>query len=463
MDMNMNQGLLQQQKLIMTSEMQQSLKILQMSILELQEDVERELQENPLLEIEQEDKENPDSEYIDEKDEIDYNKLISKNEKYDYENTNFNSDFNDSERIDPLNFIIEKTTLKDYLKDQIRDLHEKQEIIRICEYIIECINERGYLDCEIEDISGNLRVPVIEVYYALKIVQGFQPSGIAARNLKECLNIQLKKRNIEDPNIYKLVEEHLALLGENKIKDISKILDVDIKKAQEYSEIIRSLEPKPSRGFNTGDVENYAIPEAYIRKIGDEFYILMNGSLLPRLTINQLYKDIMKSKENEQAIEYIKEKLNSAVSLIKGIENRNRTIYNIIEKIVELQKSYFEKGEQYLKPMTISQISSSLDLHESTVSRAIRDKYIGTPYGTKKIKELFTTGIGSNSPEEDVSASLIKKEIKTLIENENRSKPMSDQEICNILNSRKLEISRRTVAKYREEMGIASSSKRKVY
>jgi RNA polymerase sigma-54 factor len=463
MDMNMQQGLVQQQKLILTSEMQQSLKILQMPIFELQQDVERELEENPLLEIEQGEVESLDKDYSEEKDDFDFSKLINYKENINYENANYSNETNDSETVDPLNFIIGKVTLRDYLIEQIHDLNEEKRVIRICNYIVESIDERGYLDCEAEDISEKLNVSIKEVENALEIVQGFQPCGIAARDLRECLNIQLRSRNVEDRNIYKIVEDHLELLSQNKIKEISKLLNIDIKKVQEYCDLIRSLEPKPSRGFNTGNLENYAIPEAYIRKIGNEFYILMNGNLLPRLTINKLYKDLMEKKEDSQVLDYIKDKLNSAVFLIKGIENRNRTIYNILEKIVDIQKQYFEMGEQYLKPMTIGQIAEKLNLHESTVSRAIRDKYVGTSYGTKKIKDLFTTGLESNLSENNVSNSLIKKEIKGLIDIEDRKKPMSDQDICNILVGKGVEISRRTVAKYREEMGICASSKRKIY
>jgi RNA polymerase sigma-54 factor len=434
-----------------------------MPIFELQQDVERELEENPLLEIEQGEVENLDKDYSEEKDDFDFSKLINHKENINYENANYSNDTNDSEIVDPLNFIIGKVTLRDYLVEQIHDLNEEKRVVRICNYIVESIDERGYLDCEAEAISEKLNVSIKEVENALEIVQGFQPCGIAARDLRECLNIQLRSRNVEDRNIFKIVEDHLELLSENKIKEIAKLLNIDVKKVQEYCDLIRSLEPKPSRGFNTGNLENYAIPEAYIRKIGNDFYILMNGNLLPRLTINKLYKDLMEKKEDNQVLDYIKDKLNSAIFLIKGIENRNRTIYNILEKIVDIQKQYFEMGEQYLKPMTIGQIAEKLNLHESTVSRAIRDKYVGTSYGTKKIKDLFTTGLESNLSENNVSNSLIKKEIKALIDIEDRKKPMSDQDICNILVGKGVEISRRTVAKYREEMGICASSKRKIY
>lgn len=468
----------QQQKLALTSEMKHSLKILQMPIHELEQDVIKELEENPLLEVIQ------DSEVKEEKNdingnekieykesaenddsrnkEINYKQLINDNEDVRYENVNYKSE--DEEKTDPLNFIIEKKTLKDYLKEQVYDLNESNNVIRICNYVIENIDERGYLGCSVEEISNELKISVEQVNYALELVQGFQPHGIAARDLKECLKIQLTKKNIQDENIYKLIEENLELIADNKIKEISKKFNLDVKKVQEYCNLIKTLEPKPSRGFYTGNTENYIIPEAYIKKIGNDIYILMNDNVLPRLTINQLYKDILINEKDEHALSFVKEKLNSAVFLIKGIEHRNSTIYNILEKIVEMQKKYFELGEQYLRPMTIGDIAVKLNLHESTISRAIRDKYISTPHKVIRIKDLFTTAIKSeDADEENVSSSFVKKEIKKLIEGESKSKPLSDQDIADTLKIKNIKISRRAVAKYRDEMGIAASSKRKVY
>lgn len=189
----------------------------------------------------------------------------------------------------------------------------------------------------------------------------------------------------------------------------------------------------------------------------------MNESVLPKLAINQFYRDIIKKQNDDNALSYVKTKLNNAVILIKGLESRNKTLYKILEKIVALQNDYFHFGEKHLKPMTITQIAQFLNLHESTISRAIKDKYISTPFNVVKIKDLFTTGIESKAMEENVSSKIIKREIKKLIDNENRSKPLSDQDISTMLKELKIEISRRTVAKYREEMGISSSSKRKVY
>jgi RNA polymerase sigma-54 factor len=461
MDMNMLQGLVQQQKLILTTEMQQSLKILQMPIFDLQRDIIRELEENPLLETVQEERSKDEKEYSDTNEDIDYKQLVKEKEIINYDNLNYNKDDND--KVDPLNFVIEKKTLKDYLAEQVIDLKEDDEIIDICNYIIESIDERGYLSCRVEEISEDLKVSIEQVEWALNLVQSFHPWGVAARDLKECLKIQLAKKHICDDKVFTLIDDCLELIAENKLKEIGKRLNLDVTKVQEYCNIIKSLEPKPSRGFYTGNIENYVIPEAYIKKIGNDLYILMNESALPRLTVNHLYKDIIKQQENGQALDYVKGKLNSAVYLIKGIEQRNRTIYNILEKIVEVQKEYFDLGEQHLKPMTIGDIASKLSIHESTVSRAIKDKYICTPFSTIKIKDLFTTGIESNLSNENVSSNLIKKEIKKLIDGEKKSKPLSDQDISNQLKDMKIEVSRRTVAKYREEMGISSSSKRKVY
>lgn len=479
--MDMSQGMLQnlqqQQKLVLTQEMKYSLKILQMPIHELEQDVVKELEENPLLDIVQEAEVKEERTDINEEEkaefkelvendenrskEINYKQLVSDNEDSRYENVSYKSE--EEEKIDPLNFIIEKKTLKDHLKEQLQELNENSKILNICAYIIENIDEKGYLGCEISEIIAEAKTTNEQVEYALELVQGFTPPGIAARDLKECLKLQLLRKGIQEEAVYTLIDEDLQLIADNKLKEISKKMNLDIKKVQEYCNIIKTLEPKPSRGFFTGNQEKYVVPEAYIKKIGKDIYILMNDNVLPRLTINQLYKDILKNEKDEQALTYVKEKLNSAVSLIKGIEHRNSTIYNILETITKIQKQYFELGEQYLKPMTIADIAGKLNLHESTISRAIRDKYISTPYKVIMIKDLFTTAIQSDMEEESISSSLVKREIKKLIEAEKKSRPLSDQDICDMLKDKNIKISRRAVAKYRDEMGIAASSKRKVY
>lgn len=455
MNLDFSLNLTQEQKLVMTQQMQLSVKLLQMSSFELEQYIGKEIQENPVL-----DAKDAPSDGTSKEDEIDYKQLIKYLEFDNYAHHN-NYVKDDQEEVSPFAFISEKKSLKEYLKEQIRDTSESDYIKSICFYIIENIDSRGYLDISDGEIMNEINISKELEAHAVKIVQSLEPYGVGARNLKECLKIQIQKKGIEDNNIYKIIDEYLELIAENKYSNIAKELNIDVKQAQKYGDIIKLLEPKPSRGFYTGEETKYIAPDAYIRKIDDRYYIIMNDDLLPKLSINTMYKDIINDEGDKDAVDYVKEKLNSAMFLIKSIQHRKSTIYRVLEKILELQRDYFDYGEQHLKPMTLKQIAESLNMHESTISRAIRDKYIYTNMGTIKIKDLFTTGISSSFNGEDVSVNLIKKAIKELVDNEDKKKPLSDQSICDILNQKNMNISRRTVAKYREELGIKSSKGRK--
>ncbi|WP_173664602.1 RNA polymerase factor sigma-54 [Clostridium botulinum] len=453
--MNFGLSLTQEQKLIMTQQMQLSIKLLQMSTYELQQYVEKEVQENPVLDSQNIHKEDKGIE------DINYKKLI-KHLEYNGNEYGSYSSYNKEEETSPFNFISNEKSLKEYLQEQIIELNENKYIKSICIYIIENIDDKGYLPVRDEEISEELKVPLHSIEEAIDIVQSLEPDGIGARNLKECLKIQLKKKSINNSKICEIIDNFLPLVAENRYNVISKKLSISIKKAQEYGDVIKTLQPKPSRGFYTGDEVKYIVPDAYIKKIDNEYYIIMNEELLPKLTVNNLYKDIVLNDTDENAVEFVKEKLNSAIFLIKSIENRKSTIYRVLEKILEIQRDYFDLGIKFLKPMTLKEIADSLGMHESTISRAIRDKYINTNRGTILIKNLFTTGItANNSTGEDISVEFIKREIKELIDKEDKKKPISDQIICNILNNKGIQISRRTVAKYREELGIQSSKCRK--
>lgn len=448
-------NLTQEQKLIMTQQMQLSVKLLQMSNFEIQTYIEKEIQENPVLDAEYRKNEVDSGKSTEE---IDYKKFIKYLEFDDYGHGNYSKD---EEEVSPFNFISAKKSLKEYLIEQIIELDENNEIKAICKYMVENIDERGYLDVTLDEIEKELKISKELSEKALTVIHGLDPVGIGARDIKECLTLQLKNKNVEDENLFIIVEDYLEMIAENKYNIIAKDLKISVKEAQEYGDIIKSLEPKPARGFFTGEEIKYIIPEAYIKKIDGEFCIIMNDGFIPKLNINQLYKQIINGEEDKDTVKFVKDKLNSAVFLIKSIRQRESTIYNILEKMVEIQKDYFQLGEEYLKPMTLKEIADSLQIHESTVSRAIRDKYIHTERGTVKIKDLFTTGISSMDSFDDISTKLIKKEIQELIEAEDKEKPYSDQKICDLLKKKNMDISRRTVAKYREEMGIKSSSKRK--
>jgi RNA polymerase sigma-54 factor len=454
MNMNFDLTLSQEQKLVMTQQMQLSIKLLQMSSIELQEHIDKELQENPVLDFASSEEKNEEV-----NNRIDYKELIKyldfdKYGQHHYEKS-------EDEEVSPFNFVSEKTSLKKFLRDQLVDLSVKDYLMPICEYIIDNLDEKGYLDMPLEEVISLLAEDEDDAIEALEIVQSLDPPGIGARDIKECLKLQLERRNIRDEKLFTIIDYHLNDIADNKYGAISKAQEIDLRKAQQYGDIIKTLQPKPSSGFYTGEEIRYIAPDAYIRKIGEVYHIIMNENLVPKLNINEIYKGIIKDERDKDAVEYVKDKINSAMFLIKSIEHRKSTIYKVLEKIVQIQREYFEFGEGFLKPMTLKDISEDINMHESTVSRAIKDKYINTSRGTIKIKDLFTVGLSSVNNEEDVSTSIIKKEIKAMIDKEDKSKPLSDQSICEYLNEKGMNISRRTVAKYREEMNIKPSSKRK--
>lgn len=456
MKMDFNLNLIQEQKLIMTQQMQLSVKILQMTVFELKEYIDKQVEENPVLDIKYDIQEQKQL-----RDKIDLKKFMDYLEADNYSDKN-NFDYFDcrEEQVSPFAFISQKKSLKDYLTEQITDLNQSDYVKQICMYIIENLDNKGYLSSTVEEICREIHAKIEDVEYCLNIVQSLEPDGIGARDLKECLKIQLKKKDVNDEDIYNIIDNYLELLAENKISELAKKLNIDNKKAQEYCDFIKKLEPKPSRGFYTGESVKYVIPDAYIRKIDGEYYIIMNDDILPKLNINPLYKNIVSnSSKDSKTSNYVKQKINSALFLIKSIQHRKSTIYKILEQILDYQKDYFEYGKDYLKPMTLKKIAKKVGVHESTVSRAIRDKYIHTDMGTIRIKDLFSTAIHSHN--EDVSNLKIKNKILELINNEDKKKPLSDQKICEHLKKYNMNISRRTVAKYREELKIKSSSKRK--
>lgn len=465
MNLDFELNLSQQQKLVMTQQMQMSMKMLQMSSIELNEYVEKEMEENPLLEKEYNEKsqESLINKENDFNDKVDYDKFI----KYlDFEDYGHENNYKGEDEVSPFNFISREESLREYLTTQLGEVEVMNSQKRICEYIIENLDGKGYLPDSISDIAAQLKVREDKVLEALKIVQSFDPDGIGARNLEECLKLQLEKKDIDDKNLFYIIDEHLNNIAENKYNVIAKDLNITPKEAQEYGDIIKKLEPKPSRGFYTGDETKYIVPDAFIKKLDGEFFIIMNDNSIPRLSINNVYKALVAGDENNDkaAREYVKNKINSAVFLIKSIEQRKSTLYAVLNEIIDYQREYFDNGIKYLKPMTLKDMANRIEMHESTVSRAIREKYIYTDRGIVKIRDLFTTGISSENENSDsMSSSSVKGKIKDLVEKEDANNPLSDQKICDILNSEGMNISRRTVAKYREEMNIKSSSKRRRY
>lgn len=457
MKLDFNLNLAQEQRLIMTQQMQLSIKLLQMSTYDLREYIENEFLENPILEGDfdflQDDKKYEDK--------IDYKEMIKYLEFDNYGSQSY-GEYNKDDDVSPFNFISDKESLTEYLKEQLIESEEDEYKKAIVSYMIESLDNKGYLDMPLEEICCELNISLELGKEALEILQDLEPDGIGARDLRECLKIQLIKKGMLDDNLEKIIDEYLDLIADNKFNLIAKNLKITPKEAQDLGDIIKKLEPKPSRGFYTGDDVKYIIPDAAIRKIDGEYFVIMNEGVIPRLSISNIYKDALNNKEDKNTENYVKEKLNSAIFLIKSIEQRKSTLLKILEKVVENQKDYFDKGQKYLKPMTLKDMAEMIGVHESTVSRAIKDKYILTSFGTVKIKDLFANGLSVNKSDgEEIAVINIKKQIKTIIDEEDKKKPLSDQAICDKLNENNLNISRRTVAKYREELEIKSSSKRK--
>ncbi|URZ01718.1 RNA polymerase sigma-54 factor [Clostridium felsineum] len=463
MNLNFELNLTQQQKLVMTQQMQMSIKLLQMSNIELNDYIKRELEENPLLEGKE--RQN-DKEYRSDMSKVDYKEFIKylDFDNYTHENYHYR---NEEEEVSPFNFIGNKKSFTEYLLDQLGEISIDRYTRPICEYIIENLNSNGYLPDTIEDISRDLHKNFKSVQKALEIVQSLDPSGVGARDISECLKLQIKRKNVNDITLMEIVDKHLADIAENKYSLMAKELNIDPKEAQEYGDYIKSLEPKPSRGFYTGDEVKYVVPDAFIRKIDNDFYVIMNDSSLPKLSINSTYKNILNNENDKKDVEYVKEKLNSAMFLLKSIEQRKSTLHEVLNEILKYQNDYFNGITNYLKPMTLKDISEKLEIHESTVSRAIREKYVYVDTkGLLKIRDMFTTGISTlvnQANKEDLSTQKIKNEIKELIAKEEKESPLSDQKISEVLKEKGMNISRRTVAKYREEIGIKSSAKRKRY
>lgn len=467
MDMNMKQNIQQEQKLLLTNDMKLSLQLLQMPINDLQECIEKELDENPLLEIDyNKSADNEETDYEDTKKEEEafyYDKFI-KNHNYDnYGSEIIYHDLDDDYDSNPFNYISQTASLKDYLKEQLLERNENEEVLDICAYLIEFINEDGFITEDVQDIALFISKPYPLIYNALEILKDFQPWGIGAKDFRESLMIQLKKHNNYNEKIEEIIMKHLELLAGNKLKELAKILGDTVENVQNYANIIKSLEPKPARGFYTGEVTQYIVPEAFLKKVGQEYYIIMNDDILPKLNVNSYYQRILKKNSSQETVSFMKDKINNALALMKGIEQRRNTIYRIIEKITEYQKDYFDKGEAYLKPMNMKELAVELNLHESTVSRAVKDKFISVPGGTIRLRDLFTNGINNGTEKENISTNVIKKEIHRLIKEEDKLNPLSDQTIYELLTNQNMNISRRTVAKYREELGIRSSGKRKVF
>jgi RNA polymerase sigma-54 factor len=340
------------------------------------------------------------------------------------------------------------------------DVTEQQRAA--AELIIGNIDDSGFLQTPIEEISANTGHSVEELQDMLNLIQTFHPVGVGARDLKECLQIQLRRLGKEGSLEYQIVDEHLADLGRRRLPEVARRLGVNVEQVQRAANFISTLDPKPGQIF-TPDPNSYVLPDVSVDKVGDEYAISLNGDQVPHLRISKTYKDLMTHGSNGTEVrDYIREKIRSGKFLIKSIHQRQQTILNIANEIVKRQQEFLENGSAFLKPMTMAQIAETVGVHETTVSRAISGKYMATPQGVFEMKYFFTPGY-QTAGGAALSNTSVKEAIAELVRNEDTRNPLSDKEIVEILSDRGIPIARRTVAKYRAELNILPSNLRRQY
>ena len=481
MDLGLRQQLKLTQQLVMTPQLQMAIKLLQLSRLELMDTIHQELEQNPALE---ESLEAPDDKRIDEtanpdevlnpssttsevsieekihEDHVDWNNYID--EYNSPGRVNFESERRETPSFE--SFLTKKDSLKDHLLWQLMMVSPDPKDEEIGSAVIGNINNDGYLDSTAEDIAESLACGPDDVEKVIVLIQSFDPVGVGARNLRECLQIQAKHFNLENTVVTRIIADHLHHLENKNYKLIAKTLKVKIDDIITAVSIIRELEPKPGREFNDEE-PYYIIPDIYVYKVEDEFVIMLNEDGMPRLQLNSYYQNAIKKNEviQDNVKSYLKDKMRSAAWLIRSIHQRQKTIYRVMESILSFQKEFFEKGIMYLKPMVLRDVAEQIEMHESTISRVTTNKYVHTPQGIFELKYFFNSSIKSFDGA-FVSSASVQDQIKHLIEAENPKKPYSDEKISKILREKfNIDIARRTVAKYRENMKILSSSKRKQY
>lgn len=465
------------QKLILTPQLQQAIKLLQLPHLELSQFLNQELMENPLLEetvdeisieeLTQEEKNSIEIEDSNEDTGVSLEKLMMSFtvDEYFKERSSDGRDmgyFNPGTVTPPSfeQFLSKKPDLYDHLTWQLRLSNVPESIKKIGEIIIGNIDENGYLVASIEEImqAANTRKETAEE--ALNVIQSFDPPGIGARNLAECLQLQLKALNLQNTIVEKIISNNMDELGKKKYNAIAQQYNLPLKDIMAAVKIIEGLEPKPGRIFSSANT-NYIVPDVYLIKTADGYQIILNDEGLPRLRVSSFYKKLMQQhnafpKEDKQ---FLIEKMRSAVGLLKSLDQRDRTIYRVTETLLDLQKEFFADGIQYLKPLTLKDVASTLNLHESTVSRVTSNKFLSCEHGIFCFRFLFSSALHSGTG--SVSSTSVKNLIKKIVTEEDSQKPFSDRHISEMLKNSGITIARRTVAKYREEQGIPSQAQRR--
>jgi len=466
------------QVLVMTPKLQQAIKLLQVPALELQQILKQELMINPMLEEveEAEETEETDDEAAEETDEEtpvteDEGELKTSEETIDWDRY-LKDGFEMSERASGESeereefqdrAPVAKTTLSEYLLSQLRMATASEEGRRIGEFIIGSLDANAFLTASVEEIARLVAADETKVAEMVALVKTFDPPGIGASDLRECLLIQLEQLGLADTLAALLVREHLEDLLERRYPEIARNVKKTVQEVQAAAEVVAGLDPRPGTRYATED-PRYIVPDLIVDMMEDQYVVQLNDRNVPRLRISRAYKEILSDARAsaKHDHDYVVDKLNAARWLIKTIDQRRRTMVKVMEAILDVQMDFFEKGVEHLKPLTLQQVAERVEMHESTVSRVTNNKYVQTPRGVFELKYFFSTGLRTESGEA-ASSKKIKALIQDLIEKEDRSRPLSDQDIGEILRREGFYVARRTVAKYRDQLGIFSARMRKQY
>jgi len=485
------------QSLVLAPQLQQSLALLQAPTLELKALVEQELQQNPVLEEATEaEAESAEKENDSEKDaaadpseppaDLDFDPAAEKNQAEPVDD--FQAEFDRLVQLDQewrdhfaqtnlpirasaeeeekrqfmFDSLVAGTSLQEMLLGQVRESALVEEQWPVAEMLIGNIDEYGYLKASIEELAASTGLAADKIVEVLKVIQTFDPVGVGARDLRECLLLQLERGGEKNSLEYRIVNEFMEALGKRRIPEIARGTGESVDDVQEALERIARLEPRPGRAF-LPDNDQYILPEVFVQKAGDEFLVTTNNEHIPHLRISNTYKDLMSQGENSAEVRnYIREKIRAGKFLIKSLHQRQQTILNIAREIVYRQREFMEKGVSLLKPLTMVQVAEVVGVHETTVSRAVSGKYMQTPQGLFEMKYFFTAGIQTASGD-GMSNTSVKDMIAEIFKKEDAGKPLSDQEVVKMLKEKGIVIARRTVAKYRTELNILPSNLRKVY
>lgn len=484
MALEIRQQLKMSQQLVMTPQLQQAIKLLQLSRLELVDLVRQELEENPVLEesgdqaLDEEDA-LPES---DRSDDFAGEELVAQDtipevtgesegladidwqsylEGYSLGGTTADNFEDDDDRPSYENLLTKGTSLSEHLLWQLGLSRIHPRDCLVASEIIGNIDEDGYLKVSLTDIAEAVSVAVTDVERILGLVQKFDPSGVAARTLQECLLIQVRQLDMQGTLVEIMLRDHIDSIEARRFNVIAKELEVSTEDVLAAIRFISTLDPHPGRAYGQEDV-HYVLPDIFVQRIGDEYVVTLNDEGLPNLRINSFYRSALSGGKavDSKTGEYIQEKMRGAVWLIKSIHQRQRTIYKVTKSIVKFQKDFFDRGIDYLMPLVLRDVAEDIEMHESTISRVTTNKYVQTPQGLYELKYFFNSSINTTGGDAIASES-VKSRIKEIVADENPKKPFSDQKIVELLEKKGISIARRTVTKYREMIGIRSSSERK--